>query len=465
MRDNRLDRLGLLVFGLLVAAGAASAQERSSTTDRPPNIVYFLVDDMGWRDVGFHGSEIRTPVIDRLAGSGTRLEAFYAMPMCTPTRASLLTGRYPIRYGLQTGVIADTSRYGLSLDERTLPQALHEVGYRTALVGKWHLGDFQSGYVPTRRGFDSQYGLHGGYVDHWEHTGHGGAPDWYRDDRPIREEGYTTDLIVAEAERVVRGHDARAPLFLLVAFDATHEPLQAPERFIEPYRGIADEARRVKAAMTAAVDEGIGRVLAALDEQGIGDRTLVLFSSDNGGPEGDEGADNGPLRGEKMTVYEGGVRVPAVVAWPGRVPAGAIVTEPLHVVDLYPTLLGLAGASLEQPLPLDGRDAWATIVGRARSPHEDILINAEAKGGALRSGRWKLVVRRQGGSPRGKGGPGVELYDLETDPGEERDVASREPERTKELLARYEAYELSAATPLKQGGPGGGGGRQRGNRR
>jgi arylsulfatase A-like enzyme len=429
-----------LVVSAVLPAPAAWAQDA-----KQPNIVFLLIDDLGWKDVGYHGGEIKTPNIDKMAAAGARLEQFYVMPVCSPTRACLMTGRYPMRYGLQTGVVRPWAQYGLPLEERTLAQALKSAGYRTAITGKWHLGHFDPAYLPTRRGFDHQYGHYNGAIDYYTHQRDGGL-DWHRNDRALREEGYSTNLIAQEAVKLIDEHKTTQPLFLYVPFNAPHTPLQAPQEYLDRYKDIKAKQRRTYAAMVTCVDDGIGRILAALEKRGMTGNTLVIFSSDNGGPIA-QGANNGELRGAKATLYEGGVRVPAWAVWPGKIKPGTVVNEPLHMVDWYPTLLKLAGASLEQKLPLDGLDAWPTIEQGKPSPHQEILLNVERDRGAIRRGPWKLLsARKLPGTPAT-----VELFNLADDPFEKTNLADKQPERVKELLARLDAYH-KAAVPAK-GGP------------
>jgi arylsulfatase A-like enzyme len=435
-----LEGLGWLM-GLTVLALGTTRVEGAAPAGRP-HIVLILADDLGWKDVGYHGSEIRTPHIDRMAAAGARLEQFYVQPVCSPTRASLMTGRYPMRMGLQTGVIRPWARYGLPLEERMLPQALREAGYRTAITGKWHLGQ-DPAFLPTRRGFDHQYGHYTGAIDYFTHVRMGGF-DWHRNDRVLREEGYSTELIGREAARLIEEHPSSQPLFLYVTFNAPHTPLQAPEEYLAQYGHIADSRRRTYAAMVTCMDTAVGRILAALEKRGMTGSTLVVFSSDNGGPIA-QAANNGPLRGAKGTLYEGGVRVPAWAVWPGRLKSG-VVNEPLHMADWYPTLLKLAGASLKQRLPLDGHDAWPTIAEGKASPREEILHNVEPHRGALRCGPWKLVV--QGKLPLEKAADArIELFNLSEDPEETHDRASSQPETVRELLERLNTYARAAAAP------------------
>lgn len=429
-----------------------------------PNIIYLLIDDLGFTDVGYHGSEIKTPHIDKLAAGGARLEAFYVQPVCSPTRAALMTGRYPMRHGLQVGVVRPWAQYGLPLEERTLPQALQEAGYFTAICGKWHLGHFQRAYLPTNRGFLHQYGHYNGALDYFTHDRDGGY-DWHRNDQVCRDEGYTTKLLGDEAVRLIEQHDATRPFFLYVPFNAPHSPLQALPEYLEKYSGIEDQRRRTYAAMVACVDDQIGRIVAALDKRGLTNNTLLAFSSDNGGPLG-SGATNGPLRAGKHTLYEGGLRVSAFANWPGQIKANSVVTEPLHIADWYPTLLNLAGASLDQKLPLDGRDAWPTIVQGKPSPHEEILHNTTPANGAIRVGSWKLILnghRPDDGSdaladanakPKkakknqpDPSGELVELFNLADDPYEKTNLAEKHPDKLRDLSARLDSYAKSALPP------------------
>ena len=262
------------VAGLIVTGPSVAA-------DRP-NIVYILADDLGRADCGFMGgTTIRTPHIDKLARAGATLDAFYVQPLCSPTRAALLTGRYPMRYGLQVGVVRPFAEYGLPLDERTLPEALGDAGYATAIVGKWHLGHPTLKHLPTRRGFDHQYGHYCGNLDYFTHLRDGGL-DWHRDDRACREEGYTTRLIGEESARYIREAAGKKPFFLYVAFNAVHTPLQVPDEYVKPYSALKPD-RRKYAGMLAAMDEEVGRIVAAVEAGGVSDNTLIVFSSDNGG--------------------------------------------------------------------------------------------------------------------------------------------------------------------------------------
>jgi arylsulfatase A-like enzyme len=439
----------------LVACGLASLSTLAYGQGTKPNIVIILADDLGNADLGYRGSDIKTPNIDQLASEGVRLESFYGMPVCTPARAELMTGRYAMRYGLQTLVIFPSHTFGLPTDERTLPQALKDVGYQTEMVGKWHLGHADRKFWPQNRGFDHFYGNLVGEVDYFTKE-RGGIIDWQRDGKFLKEDGYFTTLIGNEAVNIIKNHDTAKPLFLYVASLAPHAPYQAPRPDIDAYKNMpGDEHRHTYAAMITDLDTQVGRILAALRQKNMLDNTLIIFSSDNGGatsalfatgarsPEEREEsggvelgaktpASNGNLRGGKGSLHEGGVRVPTIFCWPSKLKPG-IVNEPLGMVDVMPTVLALAGAKGSPDHPFDGKNIWATLVHGQPSPHDDILINVEAFRGAIRKGNWKLV---EIALLPGK----LELFDLSKDSGEQNNVASEFPEIVSDLQARLLAY-------------------------
>lgn len=415
-----------------------------------PNVVYILADDLGFADVGFNGGKvIRTPALDALAASGARLDRFYVQPVCSPTRAALMTGRYPMRLGLQVGVIRPWAKYGLGLEERMLPASLRDAGYTTVILGKWHLGSFDKAYFPTSRGFDHHYGHLFGAIDYFTHI-RDGKLDWYRDGEPLKEEGYTTNLLAAEAVKVIEKQPKDKPLFLYLAFNAVHAPHQVPDSYKEPYANLKG-ARKTYAGMLAAMDEAIGKVIGALEAKGMRNNTLILFSSDNGGPQPGVVTDNGPLRASKGTLYEGGVRVAACASFPGRIRAGSVVKEPIHITDLYPTILALAGAKPEQKLAIDGRDQWGTIAEGKPSAHREIVVNSTPNNGALIVGDWKVVIN---GGTKGKraGESKVELFNLAEDLGEKNDLSASQPQKLKELQSRYEALAKEAVAPKNGAG-------------
>ncbi|EAQ82209.1 arylsulfatase B [Blastopirellula marina] len=430
---------------LTIALTLASVATTFATDAPRPNIVFLLADDLGGADVSWRGSPIKTPQLDALANSGAKLEQFYVQPVCSPTRSALLTGRYPMRYGLQVGVVRPWADYGLPLDERTLAEALQDAGYETAIVGKWHLGHVSPAYLPMARGFDHQYGHYNGALDYFTHDRDGGH-DWHKDDHVNRDEGYATHLIAQEAVRVIQDRDKKKPLFLYVPFNAVHSPLQVPESYAAPY-GDMKKRRQAYAGMVAALDEAVGQIVDEIQRQEMLDNTLFIFSSDNGGPEPGKLTDNGPLRGGKHTLYEGGVRVCAFASWKGRIAPGSKVEAPLHIVDWYPTLIELAGGSLQQAKPLDGRNIWPSITTGEPSPHDVIVCNITPTEGAIRVGDWKLVVHNIG-KPREK----VELFNLSDDLAEQQNRATTNAKMLRKLRNRFDQL-ASEAAPAKNAGP------------
>lgn len=446
-----------LALVLYASFSLFAAEEASTPPVGKPNIVFLLADDLGWGDVGFHGPDIKTPNIDKLAARGARLEAFYALPVCTPSRSALMTGRYPIRYGRQFNVLRPNSKVGLSLEERLLPQGLQEAGYETAICGKWHLGEFDPAYQPMQRGFEHQYRLDEPKKK-FSHFAKSGS--LLRDRETCPDEGFLAPLYAKEAVRLIEEKDPDKPLFLYVAFNSPHTPVLCPPEYAAPYAQLGAD-RSVYAGMVAQMDESIGKIVDAIDRKGLGKNTLFVFMSDNGGLTTKAAlASNGPLRGGKGSLYDGGTRVVACAAWDGHIPAGSVVNEPLHMVDWYPTLLKLAGASPEQKLPLDGKDAWPTIAEGKPSPHKDILINTVGREGAVRQGDWKLVrngrttddeEEKTEAKEKGKNQEGpdtCELFNLAQDPYEKTNVASQHPEKVSELSSHLDTYAKEAVPPI-----------------
>lgn len=441
--------LAMIVGFACVWAGSASAGAEQSR----PNIVFIIADDFGYADAGFSGGKtITTPALDKLAREGAVLDAFYVQPVCSPTRATLMTGRYAVHTGVYT-IVRPGAPWGLPLAERTLANALRESGYETAICGKWHLGEFQPEYRPTRRGFDHQYGQWFGAIDYFTHE-RDKTVDWHRDDQPSQDEGYSTHLIAREACRLIREKQPDKPLFLYLPFNAAHSPYQVSERYKAPYSTI-EGLRRTYAGMVAAMDEAIGQVVAALEEKGLKENTLIIFASDNGGPSPGKITDNGPFRAGKGTLYEGGIRVCAFASWPGRIPSGQTIREPIHMVDWYPTLLKLAAASTKQELPVDGRDIWPVLTEKAKSPH-DAILHCGMRGPtpcAIRMGDWKLLVGASDTDAESVpdaaqlAADKVELYNLADDPGESNNLVAKQPEKVKELRARLNRLIAAAVPP------------------
>lgn len=425
----------------------------SAAAPLKPNIVHIVADDLGWKDVGFNGcKDIPTPNLDKLAAGGARLGQFYVQPMCTPTRAALMTGRYPFRYGLQTAVIPSVSAYGLDTTERLLPQCLQEAGYKTAIVGKWHLGHADKKWWPKQRGFDYQYGAMIGELDYFSHEEHGRL-DWFRDNVPVKEEGYTTTLLGKDAARYISEQEDGKPFYLYLTFNAPHTPYQAPQEYIDKFKKIEDPTRRIYAGMVSCLDDEIGRVISALEKKKLRDNTLILFHSDNGGTKNAMFAgvmadvskikipcDNGPYRDGKGALFEGGTRVCAFANWPGKIKAGKY-DGLIHAVDVFTTLASLAGASTKECKPLDGLNIWNALSEGGPSPRSEIVYNVEPFRGSIRQGDWKLIWRTLLPSS-------VDLYNVAEDPFEKNNLAASDSARVASLKQRLEALATESAKPL-----------------
>ena len=404
--------LSLVFLAWLLPVAAAAA----------PNVVIFLADDIGWADVGFHGgTQIDTPSIDRIAREGAQLHRFYTTPICSPTRAALMTGRDPMRLGVAYAVILPWSTNGIHPDEHFMPESFRAAGYQTAIVGKWHLGHAQETYHPNQRGFDHFYGHLHTEVGYFPPFANLGGKDFQRNGVSIDDEGYETYLLAAEASRWIRERDEEKPFFLYVPFIAPHTPLDAPEDLEEKYADLSDDRpparskgtdrtrqisrlmlqkspRPLYAAVVDAMDQAVGQVLDTLDEEGLAEDTIVLFFSDNGGASyATGGADNAPLRGGKGETFEGGIRVVAAMRWPGRIEAGGRVDSILSVMDVFPTLAAAAGIEVGAERKLDGRNAWPAISeGRELRLERPLLFASETP---LRGSfhltafdeEWKLV--------------------------------------------------------------------------
>ncbi len=429
----------ILVGWTLATAGADVSL--AATAVRAPNIVILLADDLGRADVGYMGSDIRTPNLDRFVADGVRLDRFYACPVCSPTRAGLLTGRWPIRYGIMRTVIPPWSRYGLPTDERTLPDYLAENGYsRRGVVGKWHLGHARRAFLPLQRGFTHFYGHYNGAIDYFTHEREGEV-DWHRNAETVKESGYSTDLLAREAVKFVAESPIDAPFFLYVPFNAPHSPFLAKPEDLARYPG-REGNRQLYAAMVDSMDQAIGRILDALAQRPDADNTFVLFFSDNGGHE--PVARNNPLRDGKFSVYEGGIRVAAAVRWPaGGLKGGRICSEPMGYIDVLPTALRLAGGAMPRTKlsrEVDGIDVLDVMRGTRPAPERpwfSYFAPQATEVAAVSLGSWKLVAT--GGAvlaatpdPATK----VELFNVTDDPTEERNLADRNPEKVAELRAR-----------------------------
>ena len=387
-------------------------------SDRQPNIVFILADDLGYHDVGYHGKTLLTPTIDNLTAEGVRLEQYYTQPICTATRASLMTGRYPIHLGFQKiGSINVKTAMGLSLNFTILPEKLRELGYATHAIGKWHLGYFNPKYLPTSRGFDSFFGYYGADLHYFTHTSYDVNPqpppswclDLHNDSRCVDylNGTYSLDIYREEAERLIQMHDSSSPMFLYLAMQNVHNPIEVPEEFEHLYYEVRSVDRRRTMAMVTALDYTIARLVESLKQKDNGDfwqNTILVFASDNGGwsiPDGQ--GNNFPLRGSKFTYFEGGIRVPSFVHSPLINNPKRIENNLFHVSDWFPTLLRAAGSSLagDEYSSMDGVDQWNLIyegeVQDVYPPRYEILHNMQLfdnqhTNAAIRLGKWKLLT-------------------------------------------------------------------------
>ncbi len=432
----------------LLASLSGMAQE---PTTSPDNIVLIYIDNVGWGDLACYGNPvIRTPNIDRLASRGVRLTDFYIpSSSCSPSRGALLTGRYPDRNGLthQLSVQENWTGIGLPHSERLLPEYLRELGYATGAFGKWNLG-FAEGSRPTDRGFDEYIGCISGNCDYFTYS-YNGRHDLYVGTEPARMEGYTTDIFANSASAFIRRNTGR-PFFAYVPFNAAHYPnprnkapgqpflWQAPAEFFRLYGYDPDTTvtRQGYHAVVSAMDAGIGRILDEIDRHGLRQSTLVILASDNGawvGPKRPEleVASNGPFRDGRTSLYEGGVRTPAIIRWPGKLPENTVVRKPIVNMDLFVLSMQAAAASLPDDRIIDGLDPLDTLRDGARSPHRNIYFRYRNVN-AMRQGRWK-VVRPTPDEP-------VELYDMELDFGETTNLATEHPDLVRNLWREFEDW-------------------------
>jgi arylsulfatase A-like enzyme len=426
---------------------------------RRPNILLIVSDDLGYADIGVYGSrDIRTPNIDRLAREGVRFtNAYVSGPYCSPSRAGLMTGRYPQRFGYEFNPDG-SAEYGLPLTETTIADRLKTAGYRTALFGKWHLGSADRLH-PMRRGFEEFFGFLGGdhsYM-HGSHVDPGtNLPDPLIDGmKPVSSMTYLTDMLGDRAVDYIKRH-AADPFFLYLAFNAAHTPMEAPDKYLARYADITDPRRRTYAAMVSAMDDAIGRTLAGLRDHQLEENTLVIFLNDNGGPTMPtttvNGSSNGPLRGSKRQTWEGGIRVAFAMSWKGHLAPGRVDDRPIIQLDVLPTALAAAGISMHAS-PFDGVNLLPFLARHTQSAPHDALYWRLGGMMAIRRGDWKLVKTRDG--PLVDLDPstlndlsGAGLYNLAEDVGETRNRAAERPDKVKQLGDQWQHWNRQLADPL-----------------
>lgn len=444
-------------FVLALAVLGWSSHASTAAETAKPNILIMVADDMGFGDPGFNGGKtIATPNLDRLAATGVNLTDFRACPMCSPTRAGLMTGRWPLRFGMMRAVVPPWSRYGIPSEEATLPELLAGAGYRQrGIVGKWHLGHARREFLPLANGFTRFYGHLNGAIDYFTLV-RDGERDWHDDDRTSRDSGYATDLLGEQASRFIQSAPAGEPWLLYVPFNAPHSPFQAKEADLQKYSQLEGD-RRTYAAMVDSMDQAIGRILAAVEARADAANTLILFFSDNGGiPR--VGSSNGPYRGAKLTVYEGGTRVCAAMRWPaGGISGGRKFAGRIGYIDVLPTALAAAGAV--PPKNLDGVNILPALRGGAlpdRAWFSYMHQNEDAHA-SVHLGQWKLVAQGDFFSEQPATKPALELYDLAADSGEKTDLAAREPRLVAQLhqrLREFGSWQKPGVGPYNEGQAG-----------
>ncbi len=450
-------RLTNLTRCLLMAVGLAAAiMSAGSVAAEKPNLILIMADDLGYGDTSTYGGWIKTPHLDRLAAEGMKFTDFHASGnVCSPTRAGLLTGRYQQRAGVPGVINADPQIeahwYGLHTQETTFAELIKAAGYRTAMFGKWHLG-YTKNFNPMHHGFDTFRGYVSGNIDYQSHYDRMGIYDWWDGLQHAHEDGYVTHLITKHAVRFIE-ENRDGPFCLYIAHEAVHSPMQGPndpaQRGPDVVRGRSKERsddadpRRAYREMVEEMDKGIGEVVGTVRRLGLAENTFVFFLSDNGAtPRGS----NAPLRGFKGSNWEGGHREPAVAWWPGKIKPGSVCDDLAISLDLMPTMLALAGAKPSKERPLDGVNLAPVLFEGKSLGNRQLFWN----GKAMRDGPWKLIIA-------GRGQEGIGLYNLDDDIGEQNNLAERQPDRVKAMLAKIEAWKAdvaNGATPQPEMPPG-----------
>ncbi|MEM6767357.1 MAG: sulfatase, partial [Bacteroidota bacterium] len=450
---NRKVVLPIVLLSLLLGGFVAYAQPGPSDDSTPPNVILVFVDDMGYGDLGCYGSpNIETPFLDRMAAEGVRFTSFYAAaPVCTPSRAALLTGRYPNRHINKN--IGPESTHGLPLTEKLLPEILKEVGYKTGMIGKWHLGHYTPDMMPTRRGFDSYFGLlySNDMILPW-------CPwlddtytlELYRDLAPIQEIGFKQDSLtiqyIQEAVSFIEESSSDTPFFLYLAHAMPHLPIATADRF----RG--SSAAGLYGDVVQTLDWGMGEIMKSLTTKGIDDNTLVIFTSDNGpwinipkrmlqeGIELWHAGNPGPLRGHKNTSLEGGFRVPGIITWPGKIPSGQLIHEPANTMDVFTTLVAIAGGELPSGRDIDGHNLLPFLQNRGEAPEAPFFYSWSGRVEGVREGDWKLRCTKNGGT---------ELFHLGQDVGERINLAERYPEKVASLYRLMQGFAEEVSSEIQ----------------
>ncbi len=442
----------VIAFTVLFTASACSGGKEKNNSPSQPNIIFIIADDLGWADVGFHGGNVPTPNLKQLLTEGVELRQHYVAPVCSPTRAGFMTGRYWSRFGITT----PTNSLGLPFDTVTVAKALGEAGYKTCITGKWHLGS-KAEWGPNHFGFDHSYGSMAGGVTPWSHFYKKGpySTTWHRNEELITEDGHVTDLLANEAVEWIEKQHSDEPFFLYVPLTAVHLPIREPQALLDRVpKEITGEVARHYAACVLHLDDAVGRIVAAVEKAGKKGNTLIVFTSDNGGstsenndtkyPNVDDNCPNGklpgnnlPLRGKKGDLYEGGTRVPTIARWTGKIPAGSSSKTPVHIVDWMPTFCALAGYQSETVnLNWDGTDIWPVISGEGSLAARSLYsAGTSFRSQALRDGDWKLIIflSKDGVETR------AELFNIAEDPNEKNNLAQSQADIVAEMRKKLKA--------------------------
>ncbi|WP_459557324.1 sulfatase family protein [Lacunimicrobium album] len=441
MLKSNIRRFPVMLFALLTSL-ACFVPGQLSAEESKPNFLLILADDCGWGEFGFQGaSDVPTPHIDSIAAKGVKFtQGYVSCPVCSPTRAGLMTGRYQTRFGHESN--SGMKKLGLNVDEKTIADRLKPLGYDTCAVGKWHLGEVKK-YHPLKRGYDEFYGTLANtsyfhpklFVDSRQ------SPDVISIDD---DQFYTTEQYGLRVTDWIESHRDK-PWFIYLPFNAQHNPLEAPQAYLDRFSHIEDKKRRTFAAMMSCMDDSVGRILDKIHELGQDENTFIVFLSDNGGPTKSTTSSNLPLRGLKQMVWEGGIRVPFCMKWPGHLPEGKVYQDPVIQLDVLPTLITAAGGKVDHDWNLDGVDLMPYLTGKKATPPHESLFWRYGEQWAVRHGDYKLVVGDEGsGSP--------ELYDLTQDISEKQDLATQQREKVKELQSLYDAWNAEQAEPQAEMG-------------
>jgi len=449
--------LKISASAVVLSAVTVGCSGKTTDSDKNPNIVIILADDLGWGDVGFHGSSIKTPNLDKLADEAILLNRFYVAPVSTPTRAGTLTGRYPNRMGVRHVVIPPWRDYGIEPNEIFLPQELEKAGYKhRTVIGKWHLGHSRKKYYPLNKGFTHFYGHLNGAIDYFSHEREGEL-DWHNDWESSYEKGYSTDLIAGHAVKCIKDYaNEESPFFMYVTFNAPHAPLQAKDEDLmlygfdpsKPRFGKGDKTGRGNnqeqtfAAMVTALDRGIGQIIQTLKDTGEFDNTLFLFYSDNGPDVGS----SGELRGRKFLEFEGGVRVPALLSWPAKLAGQRTIDQTMGYVDVMPTIMDIL--KQQSAAKFDGLSMLPVLTGEKKAIERDLYLGL----GAVVSNEWKFIEK--GHNPKMKMDTDM-LFRIDADPFEQNNVIDANKEKAAVLKSFVQAYDtIQPPRPLPDYGVG-----------